>query len=120
MSQNAPPVLDSTAAALSPDGLIDTFMDALWLEDGLAANTLAAYRRDLSLLSQWLRAQGLAKTLAQVSETDLRAYLLARHALSKATTANRRLAVFRRFYRWALRETWVSSDPTLKLTAIRN
>ncbi|WP_396267430.1 site-specific tyrosine recombinase XerD [Ideonella sp.] len=119
MSQNAPSAIDSTAAALSPDGLIDTFMDALWLEDGLAANTLAAYRRDLSLLSQWLRAQGLAKTLAQVSETDLRAYLLARHASSKPTTANRRLAVFRRFYRWALREALVSSDPTLKLTGAR-
>jgi integrase/recombinase XerD len=119
MSQNAPPVIDSTAAALSADGLIDTFMDALWLEDGLAANTLAAYRRDLSLLSQWLRAQGLAKTLAQVSETDLRAYLLARHVSSKPTTANRRLAVFRRFYRWALREALVNSDPTLKLTGAR-
>jgi integrase/recombinase XerD len=119
MSQNALPVIDSTAAALPPDDLIDTFMDALWLEDGLAANTLAAYRRDLSLLSHWLRAQGLTKTLAQVSEADLRAYLLARHASSKPTTANRRLAVFRRFYRWALREALVSSDPTLKLTGAR-
>ena len=25
---------------------IDRFIDALWIEDGLAANTLAAYRRD--------------------------------------------------------------------------
>jgi site-specific recombinase XerC len=28
---------------------IDTFVDALWLEDGLSRNTLAAYRRDLTL-----------------------------------------------------------------------
>ena len=120
MSSAAPPAIDSPAAALPPDGLIDTFMDALWLEDGLAPNTLAAYRRDLSLLSQWLRGeQGQTKTLAQVSEADLRAYLLARHASSKPTTANRRLAVFRRFYRWALREALVSSDPTLKLTGAR-
>ncbi|HYN59739.1 MAG TPA: site-specific integrase, partial [Rubrivivax sp.] len=34
--------------------LIDRFIDALWIEDGLAAQTLAAYRRDLSLFAQWL------------------------------------------------------------------
>lgn len=119
MSSNAPTALDSATTAPPPDGLIDTFMDALWLEDGLAANTLVAYRRDLSLLSHWLRGQGQGKSLAQVSEADLRAYLLARHASSKPTTANRRLAVFRRFYRWALREALVTSDPTLKLNSAR-
>ena len=33
---------------------VDAFVDALWLEDGLSANTLAAYRRDLTLFAQWL------------------------------------------------------------------
>ena len=33
---------------------IDQFIDAVWLEDGLARNTLAAYRRDLTLYGQWL------------------------------------------------------------------
>ena len=33
---------------------IDRFIDALWLEDGLSPNTLAAYRRDLSLFAAWL------------------------------------------------------------------
>ena len=37
---------------------IDRFIDALWIEEGLAANTLAAYRRDLTLLAQWLAGQG--------------------------------------------------------------
>ena len=36
---------------------IDTFVDALWLEDGLSRNTLAAYRRDLTLYAQWLAQQ---------------------------------------------------------------
>ncbi|HEV8690862.1 MAG TPA: site-specific integrase, partial [Ideonella sp.] len=40
----------------APDPLIDAFIAALWVEDGLSANTLAAYRRDLTLLSQWLAA----------------------------------------------------------------
>ncbi|MFN5096319.1 site-specific integrase, partial [Limnohabitans sp.] len=33
----------------SSQNAIDGFAEALWLEDGLAANTLAAYRQDLSL-----------------------------------------------------------------------
>ena len=36
---------------------IDTFVDARWLEDGLSRNTLAAYRRDLTLYAQWLAQQ---------------------------------------------------------------
>ena len=46
------------SSAASADPLIDAFVSALWVEDGLAANTLAAYRRDLSLFAQWLRAAG--------------------------------------------------------------
>ena len=33
---------------------IDSFVDALWLEDGLSTNTLQAYRRDLTLYARWL------------------------------------------------------------------
>jgi len=97
---------------------IDRFIDALWIEDGLAANTLAAYRRDLALLSGWLADHG-GRDLAEASEADLREYAVARHAGSAATSANRRLAVFRRFFRWALRERLTSADPTLRLAAAR-
>ncbi len=99
------------------DQQIDTFIDALWLEDGLAANSLAAYRRDLSALSQWLSARSL--TLLQAQELDLHGYFAARHSQTKATSANRRLTVLKRFYRWALRERLVTVDPTLKLLAAK-
>ena len=42
-----------------------------------------------------------------------------RHAATRATTANRRLSVFKRFCRWALRERLIDADPTLKLQAAR-
>ena len=99
------------------DPSIDGFIDALWLEEGLAKNTLAAYRRDLALYAAWLGEQGLA--LAATSEADLNAYFAARHAQSKATTANRRLTVFKRFFRWALRERLIVADPTLRLQSAR-
>ena len=96
---------------------IDAFIDALWLEEGLSKNTLSAYRRDLTLYIRWLDPQG--RSVLQTSETDLNAYFSAKHRSSKATTANRRLTVFKRFFRWALRERMVTADPTLRLQAAR-
>ena len=97
--------------------VIDRFVDALWIEDGLSAHTLAAYRRDLSLLAAWLDGSG--RELLAVSEADLREHAVARHAGSAATSANRRLSVFRRFFRWAVRERLATADPTLRLSAAR-
>ncbi|MGE8200528.1 MAG: site-specific integrase, partial [Variovorax sp.] len=57
---------------------IDDFIDALWLEDGLSKNTLAAYRRDLALFAQWLDAQRNGAGLDAAKETDLQAYMGAR------------------------------------------
>jgi len=97
---------------------IDRFIDALWIEDGLSALTLAAYRRDLSLYAAWLDS-ATAKTLDQSAESDLLAFAQERHASTRASTANRRLTVFKRYFRWALREHRIAHDPTLKLMAAR-
>ncbi len=97
---------------------IDRFIDALWIEDGLSAQTLAAYRRDLKLLAQWLQARH-GRNLQATRESDLLAYMAERHEATRATTANRRLSVFKRFSRWALREKLIDTDPTLRLQAAR-
>jgi len=93
---------------------IDRFIDALWIEDGLAPLTLAAYRRDLNAFAEWLQ-----RPLNGSSEADLLAYMADRHAGTRATTANRRLTVFKRYFRWAVREHLVLSDPTLRMLAAR-
>jgi integrase/recombinase XerD len=105
--------------ALSPVSLeaIERFCDACWLEDGLAKNSLSAYRRDLLLLAQWLQHErGI--DLYAATETELTAYIAHRRA-DKATTANRRLTVFKRFYRHALRHQWVQRDPCMTLRAAK-
>ena len=110
-----------TNAREASQAAIDRFLDAVWLEDGLAANTLAAYRRDLGLYADWLAA-GVSESpraLDATRESDLLAYAAARHAGSKATSANRRLTVFKRYFRWALRERRLDADPTLRLAAAR-
>ncbi len=97
---------------------IDRFIDALWIEDGLSANTLAAYRRDLTLYAQWL-ARSAEKALNDSTESDLRSHAIAHHGGTKPTSANRRLTVFKRYFRWALREHLVNADPTLKLLSAK-
>jgi len=97
------------------DPQIDLFIDAVWLEDGLAANSLAAYRRDLNDLAAWLQP----RRLVQANEGTLTQYLAARHSTTSAATANRRLASLRRFYRWALRGGSIQSDPTVRLAGAR-
>ena len=96
---------------------IDAFCDAMWLEDGLARNTLDAYRRDLTLFARWLAERGTIIDVA--TEPDLDAYISACYPTSKATSANRRLAVLRRFYRHLLRGQPGRVDPTRRLQTAR-
>ena len=99
------------------DASIDAFIDAIWLEEGLSKNTLSAYRRDLTLYGRWLAGQG--KAIDATAEADLNAYFAARHSQTRATSANRRLTVFKRYFRWALRERVIGADPTLRLQSAK-
>ena len=90
-------------------GLLDAFCDALWLEDGLSRNTIAAYRTDLEQLATFIQH----KPLLGVSEEDLFAFLAARKG--RASSAARRVSTLKRFYQYCLRERRIRSDPTLKL-----
>lgn len=110
------PSVPPDASAEDP-ALIDTFADAVWLEDGLAPNTVTAYRRDLGSLANWLAQRG--STLVLADEAQLAQYFSDKHPTTLAATANRRLAVLRRFYRWAVRDDRVSVDPTVRLRGAR-
>lgn len=100
-------------------GLIDEFCDTLWLEHGLAKNSLDAYRRDLRLFAGWLDAKRPGRGLLGVQPEDLAGYFAERHADTKPSTANRRLSVLKRFYQLALRRNQVAEDPCLKMATAR-
>jgi len=59
---------------------IDRFVDAVWIEDGLSTNTLAAYRRDLALYGDWL-AKTQERAIDSTREADLLAYNVSRRLL---------------------------------------
>jgi len=98
--------------------IADEFCDALWLEDGLSRNTLDAYKRDVLLFAAWLQSER-NKNLYEVTDTDLNAYFAFRHTTTKASSSNRRLAVLRRFYQYALRNGQIQIDPCLKLKSAK-
>ena len=97
------------------DALIDRFCDHLWLEDGLADLTLAAYRRDLNGFSAWLQKER-SHELAAVAPGDIEAYLAWRFARrAQPRSAARYTSTLKRFYRYLLRENLIAADPTLNL-----
>jgi integrase/recombinase XerD len=100
---------------MSSHELIDEFCDALWLEDGLARNTLEAYRSDLSHFAAWLEARH-GKKLIEGDVADIQAYL--GHLFRKKTRASsaaRLLSSLKRFYRYCLRQGRIKADPTLRI-----
>jgi len=107
-----------TASADASQAAIDEFCDTLWLEDGLAKNTLEAYRRDMRLFAEWLQT-ARDKALYAAQADDLNAYFFAKYESSKATSSNRRLAVLKRFYQLALRQNKISIDPCLRMKSAK-
>jgi len=104
-------------APLRPADLadIDTFCDALWLEDGLAKTTLDSYRADLTALGRWL-AETNRPALLQAGEADLLAFVARLAQEKKATSQARYLSSLRRFYRWQVSRGRIATDPTGRLS----
>lgn len=105
--------------ALENAQVIDAFCDAIWLEDGLAQNTLSAYRRDLNGFAQWLYANR-KRALMGADHGDLLAYLAYKFQVkAKASSASRLLSTVKRFYRFQVREGRLRVDPTLNIDSPR-
>lgn len=91
--------------------LLDSFIDHLWLEDGLSRNTLVSYRLDLTQFAEWLQ-KTCDKSLLEVSQADIQQYLAIRFPQSKPRSISRLIASLRRFYKYCLREALLGADPT--------
>jgi integrase/recombinase XerD len=111
------PVQQASNVLIASQEAIDSFCDTCWLEDGLSKNSLSAYRRDLLLFARWLDLE-LGKGIYGVDATDVMSYMAHRRA-DKATTANRRLTVLKRFYRLGIRKNYIKNDPCLNLRAAK-
>jgi len=109
----------TTGTAVPPHGEIadpalQRFLDAVWMERGLSANTLAAYRADLTALGRWLNAHQSA--LMTATRIELLGFIAARvEGGSRPRSTARQLSSFRRFYRFMVREGLIETDPTAQI-----
>lgn len=107
-------ITSSSSKSVSSEGIIDKFLDAIWMERGLSTNTLGAYRADLAALQRWLAQRDTS--LIYASRADLLAFIASRAKQgSKPRSTARQLSSFRRFYRFLLREGVIQDDPTVKI-----
>jgi integrase/recombinase XerD len=95
--------------SLSP--CIDSFLSVITVEKGLSKNTVEAYSRDLSRLSEYLIAQGVS-SWPEVKAIHLRSYIarLRGGGLSNPTIA-RHLVTLRRLCRFLQLEGVIDENP---------
>ncbi len=103
---------------MSDSAPIDAFLDAIWAERGLSANTLESYRRDLGKLSAFLASQGMSLPVAS-RETLLEYLAVEMKAGRSSRSIARYLSAFRQYYRWAVRERLLTEDPTALIESPR-
>jgi integrase/recombinase XerD len=94
---------------------IEGFLDMLLAERNAAANTRAAYQRDLQDAANYLLTKR-KQDLLSANEDDLRAYLQSLGRTAPRTQA-RRLSALRQFYKFLCSEGRRSEDPTRNLDA---
>lgn len=93
---------------------IETFLDALWAESGIATQTQASYRRDLQGLARW--RNGVGGGLAEVDRAALFDYLAWRTRDGYSPRSNARLlSSLRAFFAHRLRRGDRKDDPTALL-----
>ena len=95
----------------SSEQLVDRFLDAIWTERGLSANTLGAYRADLMTLWRGLSERNIP--IHEAEKADLLEFIARRvESGAKPRSTARQLSSFRRFFLYIMREGLRDNDPT--------
>jgi integrase/recombinase XerD len=112
------PVVKPDAAGTAPAAFrLDPFTDFLALERGASPNTVAAYRRDILHLAQFLAGRG-ARAPEHATTATLRDFIFHLKDLGLAATSIRRhISATRTYYRFLVAEGHVVRDPTERLAS---
>ncbi|EGR2426307.1 site-specific tyrosine recombinase XerD [Vibrio cholerae] len=103
--------------ALSPDqGLVEQFLDTMWFERGLAENTVASYRNDLSKLLEWMaQNQYRLNFISFAGLQEYQSWLSEQNY--KPTSKARMLSAIRRLFQYLHREKVRADDPSALLVS---
>jgi len=99
--------------------LIDSFLDYLSVERGLAKNTIVAYRQDLNIYLDFMIKRGI-NALSRISKNEIIEFMLFEKEKGVSPTSiSRRLAAIRMFHRFLCRERILKEDPTTLIDSPR-
>ncbi|WP_100752568.1 site-specific tyrosine recombinase XerD [Vibrio salilacus] len=102
---------------MSPDqGVVELFLDAMWMERGLSENTLSSYRNDLFKLLQWMTANNYRLDFISLSGLQEYQSWLADQQY-KQTSRARMLSAIRRLFQYLHREKVRADDPSALLVS---
>ncbi|EIO3974423.1 site-specific tyrosine recombinase XerD [Vibrio vulnificus] len=109
--------MQQTASVNMQDfGYVEQFLDAMWMERGLAENTLASYRNDLMKLLQWMEANHYRLDFISLSGLQqYQSYLVDQDY--KQTSRARMLSAIRRLFQYLHREKVRADDPSALLVS---
>lgn len=93
---------------------LDLFLDMMAAERGAGANTLAAYRRDLQSLTEFLARQNIDLAAADADALDAYMSDLNKRGMA-ASTAARHLSSIKRFYKFLHAEGLRGDNPADKI-----
>tara|TARA_B110000046_G_scaffold33349_1_gene35937 strand:- start:82 stop:1035 length:954 start_codon:yes stop_codon:yes gene_type:complete len=96
----------------SNSDFLETFLDSLYLEQGVSENTLSAYRSDLDKFCQFLKGENLMT----VTSLDVESYLAHRVDLGlKPRSTARSISALKRFYQYFVREKVIADSPMVNI-----
>jgi integrase/recombinase XerD len=92
--------------------LVDTFLDNIWLEDGLSKNTISSYRTDLNFLQKYFSNI----ELSSINFEQLYNFISYRSQNNYSSRSNARMiSTLRKFYAWLVRSNYILENPAIKL-----
>ncbi len=96
---------------LPDQGIMEQFLDTLWLERGLSENTVVSYRNDLTKLLGWMNKNNYRLNYISLSGLqEYQTWLIDQDY--KQTSRARMLSAIRRLFQYLHREKIRSDDPT--------
>lgn len=95
---------------MNPGEVLGRYLDHIRVERGLASNTIAAYRRDLTGYLAFLEGRGI-HDLREVGETDISEYVRELHTTSATASTARRVVSLRSLHQFAFDERLTVDNP---------
>lgn len=93
---------------------VEDYLRYVQLERGLSANTISAYRQDLTEFLAFLKKENLSSWPTKAVDID--AFLAQQRDLNKATSSiSRMISSLRKFYQWLARQNIQKINPMLEI-----